>query len=303
MDLRQLESFVEVASLKSFSKAANKLYLTQPTITNHIQNLETELGTVLINRHGKTISLTEAGSILFEYALNIINLINTAEYKLSDYNGKIQGTLDISSSSIPKMYILPKLIKEFSTKYPAVIFNINMKDSNNVIENILNGYSDFGLVGAKYENKNLEYIKIIEDRIVVAVPNNKYKLKSYSEVDFDFILNEKIILREKGSGTRLVFENYLNTKNINLKKLNIIAYLDDNETIKSFITEGIGISFMSLLSITDEIKKGLIKPFFINDFKQSRSFYFVFHKKRHLSPVAQAFKNFFENYIKNDFLK
>ena len=113
MDLRQLETFVEVASLKSFSKAARKLFLTQPTITNHIQNLEKELGTVVINRHGKTISLTEAGNVLCEYALNIINLRNTAYYKLSDYKGRIQGTLEISSSSIPKQYILPSILQSF----------------------------------------------------------------------------------------------------------------------------------------------------------------------------------------------
>jgi len=303
MDLRQLETFVEVASLKSFSKAAKKLFLTQPTITNHIQNLEKEVGTILINRQGKGISLTDAGNVLFEYALNIINMRNTAYYKLSDYKGKIQGTLEISSSSIPKQYILPNILKSFVSKFPQVSFNINKSDSKNVIEDILEGYSDFGLVGAKYNNKNLEYIKIADDKLVVAVQNNEhYPFEPYTEIDLDFLLKENLILREEGSGTRLSFENYLKLQKINLSNLNIKAFIDDNETIKSFIKMGMGISIISLLSLESEIKTGTIKPYLIKDFNNNRSFYFVYHNKRHLSPLAQAFKEFMEKYIINKIL-
>lgn len=113
MDFRQLETFIEVANLKSFSRAAEKLYITQPTVTNHIQNLEKELGTLLINRSGKNISLTEAGSLLYEYAINIINTCEMAKFDLASYKGRIQGHINIYSSSVPRKHILPNIMVSF----------------------------------------------------------------------------------------------------------------------------------------------------------------------------------------------
>ncbi len=123
MDFRQLETFIEVADSKSFSRAAEKLYITQPTVTNHIQNLEKELGgTLLINRSGKNISLTDAGELLYKYAINIVNYCEMAKFDLAEHKGRIQGHLSIFSSSVPRKYILPQIIKDFSMKYPNVSF-------------------------------------------------------------------------------------------------------------------------------------------------------------------------------------
>lgn len=299
MDLRQLETFVVVINLKSFSKAAKKLFLTQPTITNHIQNLENELGTILINRHGKNISPTSAGNILYDYALNIINMRDMAAFKLNEYKGKFEGTLEISSSSIPKQYILPKILTQFSSKYPEVKFSISKNDSKNVIESILDGFSDFGLVGAKYNSNNLEYIKLIDDNLVIVTPNNEnFPYECGVELDYEFLIKQKIIMREEGSGTRLGFEDYLSRSNYNLENLNIIAHIEDNETIKRFIELGFGISILSKLAIKKEIESGLMKYYNIKSFDDTRSFYFVYHKKRHLSPLAQTFKDFILHYIK-----
>ncbi len=114
MDFRQLETFIEVADSKSFSRAAEKLYITQPTVTNHIQNLEKELGgTLLINRSGKNISLTDAGELLYKYAINIVNYCEMAKFDLAEHKGRIQGHLSIFSSSVPRKYILPQIIKDF----------------------------------------------------------------------------------------------------------------------------------------------------------------------------------------------
>ncbi len=298
LDFRQLETFIEVVNRKSFSKAAQKLYLTQPTVTSHIQNLENEIGTFLLNRSGKSITPTEAGNLLYKYALNIINMRNMAEFDLGVYKGKIQGHLEISSSSIPRHYVLPLLLKEFTDKYPDVTFSLTDFDSKKVVEGIIDGVTDFGIIGAKYHSSQLEYIDLIEDRLFAVVPNNKdYPWEEYTELDFDFLLKNRIILREKGSGTRALLENKLKEKKLDLESFNIVAYIEDIETIKKFIELGIGISFISERAIKREKDMGILKPYSIKGLDLKRKFYFVYHKKRQLSPLSQTFKDFVIEYI------
>lgn len=300
LDLRQLETFVEVSNLKSFSKAAKKLYIAQPTVTSHVQNLEKELGTILINRSGKNMTLTEAGDLLYKYAINIINTCEMAKFQLASYKGEVQGHLNIFSSSIPRKYILPNILKEFTLKYPNVTFSLINKDSKGVVKSILNGDSDFGIVGAKYPSKNLNYIEIIEDKLLLTTPNNsKFPQKNYSYLDKDVILKEKIIFREDGSGTRKLLERELEKNNINKELLNIVAYIEDTETIKKLIFLKVGISFLSQRAILEELNTEKFKVFNIKDFNLNRKFYFTYHKNRQLSPLSETFKNFILEYIKN----
>ena len=137
MDVKQLEAFVAVAKYKSFSKAARELFLTQPTVSAHIQNLEKELDAVLFNRNNKCITLTKSGEILLENAVSILNNCKKAIYDIKEYSGKIEGLIDIASSSIPETYILPDFIKSFSSKYPDVKFSISHYDSQYAISEIL----------------------------------------------------------------------------------------------------------------------------------------------------------------------
>ncbi len=295
-----METFIEVVNLKSFSKAAEKMFLTQPTITNHIQSLEEELGTLLINRSGKRISVTDAGSILYRYALEIVNMRDLAQFNLNEYEGKIEGHLEISTSSIPEQYVIPHILKEFIEQYPNVTFTINHEDSKRVVEDITNGYINYGIVGAKYDSDALEYIDFFEDHLIVVVPNNEnYVWKPYETLDIGFLLKQKIILREKGSGTRLLVEKALKEKNLKIDSLDIISCIEDNETIKKLVELGLGISFISEIAVQKEIKLGLIKPYYIKDLELKRKFYFVYHKNRYLSPLAQEFKNFVIEYTNN----
>lgn len=293
LDFRQLETFIQVIKLKSFSKAAEKLYLTQPTITSHIQNLENELGTVLLNRSGKCITPTGAGNLLYKYALNIVNMRNMAQFDLGVYKGRIQGHIDISISSIPRHYVLPLLLKDFINKYPDVTFSITDYDSKDVIDSIVDGDTDFGIVGAKYSSTHLEYTELINDNLVVITPNNiDYPWDNYEELDAEFLLKEKLILREKGSGTRRLIEGELKEIDIDIDDLNVIAYIDDTDAIKRFVEIGIGISFASEVAVQREVEMGLVKAFLIKNLNLSRVFYFVSHKKRQLSPLSKTFKDF-----------
>ena len=300
MDLRQLETFVEVAKLKSFSKAAEKLFITQPTVTNHIQNLEKELGTLLINRFGKKITLTDAGNLLYKYAINIINSCEMAKFDLATYQGKIQGHLHIYSSSVPRKYVLPNIIKNFLTKYPDVSFNLSDKDSKKVVKSILDGETDFGIVGAKYPSNSLEYIELMEDKLLLITPNTPvYDKPNYSYIDKNVLFKDKILFREEGSGTRDLIESKLEKAGISLGQLNVMAYIEDTETIKELVSLGVGVSFLSEKAVSDDIKLDKYKVYYINDIDLTRKFYFVFHKNRQLSPLSETFKNFILEYIKD----
>lgn len=298
MDLRQLETFVEVCKYKSFSKAAEKLYITQPTVTSHIQNLENELGTILINRSGKNMTLTQAGSMLFKYAVDIINTCEMAKFDLNSYRGKINGHLDISSSSVPRQYVLPKLLKEFTSLYPDVTFSLKDKDSKQVVRSILNWETDFGIVGAMYPSKNLEHIELMEDKLLLVTANNKnYPYKNYETLDSDILFKEKLIIREKGSGTRELLEETLKKNKISSNSLKILACIEDTETIKNLIAIGAGISFLSERSINDQYSMEKFKVFNIKNFNLIRKFYFVYHKNRQLSPLSETFKKFILEHI------
>lgn len=291
MDFKQLESFVTIAKLKSFSRAADKLFLTQPTISNHIHLLEKELGTILFNRTNKNISLTEAGEILYEYAISILNKKEHAYFSLNEFKGKIEGILDISSSSIPELYYLTDLISKFSLKYPGVKYSLMKYDTRQVFDKIISGDIDFGIVGSMRDTNNLEYIEIMEDDIVLVGPTSG-PLASQGDLNFEDLTNIPFVVREDGSGTRAAVVEYLNKHNIQFDQLNIIAEIENEETIKKLVQLGLGYTFMSHLSIERELQDGSLRLISVNSETISRKFYFVYHKKRVLSPLSETFKNF-----------
>lgn len=293
MEFNQLESFINVVNLKSFSKAAEKLFLTQPTVSNNVQSLEKELGTVLINRNNKKISVTEEGELLYSYAVNMLNMRDQATCEIGKLKGRICGNLELSSSTIPQQYILPRYLKEFSMKYPDMTFTINQGDSKKVVDDVIKGYTNYGITGAVYESKQLEYIPFYEDRIVLAVSHNdRFPLDDYAEMDLELLRRENLIMREEGSGTRKILEKALEDADMNISSMNILSSVESNETIKKMVELDMGVTFMSEIAIENEIKLKLIKPLLVKGLDIRRQFYFVYSKNRYLSPLAEKFKEF-----------
>ena len=293
MEFNQLESFINVVNLKSFSKTAEKLFLTQPTVSNNVQSLEKELGTVLINRNNKKISVTEEGELLYSYAVNMLNMRDQATCEIGKLKGRICGNLELSSSTIPQQYILPRYLKEFSMKYPDMTFTINQGDSKKVVDDVIKGYTNYGITGAVYESKQLEYIPFYEDRIVLAVSHNdRFPLDDYAEMDLELLRRENLIMREEGSGTRKILEKALEDADMNISSMNILSSVESNETIKKMVELDMGVTFMSEIAIENEIKLKLIKPLLVKGLDIRRQFYFVYSKNRYLSPLAEKFKEF-----------
>jgi len=293
LEFNQLESFLSVVKHRSFSKAAKELYLTQPTVSNNIQGLEKELNTTLLDRKSKTITLTDSGKIFYNYALELINIREQALHNISNHSNNIEGIIEITVSSIPEQFILPYIIKDFTKIHPKISFSVSTKNSKEIADDILEGRKSYGIVGTKFSSQILKYISFYEDELVLATPdNNDYPMPIDTTLDLDILFKENFVLRTEGSGTRLFLEKCLNNIDISIDDLNVVALIDSNEMIKKMIELGLGVSFVSKISIKNEIALGLIKSFRVRDLDLKRNFYFIYSKNRTLSPIIETFKDF-----------
>lgn len=301
MDIRQIETFVEVVRLESFSKAAEKLFITQPTVSNHITALEKEVGSDLIDRSGRLFRITPTGQILYEHAEKIIDQINNAKYEIDAYDQGLQGKISILSSSIPREYILPDLIKSFLEEHPKISFSLQGSDSKEAIKRILTYENDFAIVGKMNDNPKLDFVKLVKDSSVLIVPNDKFEnLENGDTIKFEDILDENFILREYGSASLETIINAIYQSSKDARKLRIVGTCDDNEAIKSLVSKGVGLSFMNRIAVERDIKEKRFKYLNIKGVDFSRDFYFLYHREKPLSPLGKRFKEFVLDYVKNE---
>lgn len=292
MDFRHLESFAAVAKVRSFSKAADTLFLTQPTISNHINHLETEMNALLINRSNKKITLTPAGELLLSHVLIILNERDKALFDLEQYKGEITGTLEIAASSTPERYLLTDMLCSFSARYPSVSFNLMRLDSKQVLDKLLSGEIDFGIVGTQNDSKNqLIFTEIGQDEVILVGPTDGLlsRLKTLKACD---LTKHRLLLRESGSGTRSTVESKLSEIGIRLEHLQIAATMENTETIKDAVAKGMGLAFISSKAAEKDLADGRLRHIPIDDLSITRSFYFVYHKHMLLSPLSEKFRLF-----------
>lgn len=290
MDFKQIEVFVHVVKHKSFSKAADAIYLTQPTISAHISSLERELGIKLIDRSSKDAEPTQAGKLFYEHAVNLINIRDNAIFNLSKYNNTLKGKIEIAASTVPSQNILPKLIKNFSTQYKDISFSITQMDSVQVAEAINDKKFEIGIVGTKIDEVKFNCSHIVDDKLVLITPNmGKYIEWNEESIPFSRLSKEGFIMREAGSGTRGEFERIVKESGLSKGSINIIAQMNSIEAIKQSVSMGLGVSIVSLLSVLDYLKYGMLKAFDIQGLDLSRAFYVIHLKNRPLSPLNKVF--------------
>jgi DNA-binding transcriptional LysR family regulator len=296
MELRQLEAFVKVVELQSFSKAAKNLFLTQPTISSHIVSLEKELNVKLIDRTTKNVKTTSAGEKLYEYAKEILEI---KEDLYQEFGAKSQTdeSIVIAGSTIPSQYILPELISAFKKQNENIYFSINHGDSQYVIDEILKHKVDIGFVGVRDENSKLNFIPFYEDKLVIITPNEThYKGLLEKPNTLNNLLKEPIILREKGSGTLKSSERFLESKKIEGSKLNVVARINDQEIIKRSVSKGMGISIMSKKSAQDFAEEGKVLMYEPKGEAICRNLYIVFEKRKRFSRLEKSFIEFCSDY-------
>jgi DNA-binding transcriptional LysR family regulator len=297
VDFKQIEAFVYVVKYKSFSKAADAIYLTQPTVSAHVSSLENELGIKLIDRSGKDIYLSKAGKLFYEYAINMLNSRDHAVCKIREFARDISGTLEVVASTVPAQYLLPELLVAFRKCYSDINFIVHQSDSAKVAENILESGAEIGITGSIIEDEKLVYENILNDKLVLIVPNNKrFQSIDAKDIDFNPFLKEPFILREEGSGTRKEFEKFLRSEGIDCRSLNIIALMNSTEAVKQAVSQGLGISIISRMAVEDYERFELIKVLDIESSYLERNFYLTYHKNRTISPVTEAFKEFIRKF-------
>ncbi len=282
--------FVAVAQAKSFSKAAELLFISQPTVTSNIKKLEDELGIVLFHRSNKNVTLTEGGAIFYPYAAELINVYENAEHSLTGYKKSVEGRLEVYASTIPEQYLLPFAVKAFKERFPLVDITIRHYASERVLEKVLGGFINIGFVGAKRPCDSLEYIDFYYDRLVLITPSDKVLPKN--PIHITELVGEDIILREEGSGTKSLFENALRKNKLNMTMFGSQITVESLAAIKKMVALGLGISFVPYIAIQDEIKSGQLKMYEIDDLNLERNYSLVCTKNRHLSPVEKKFKDF-----------
>jgi DNA-binding transcriptional LysR family regulator len=288
MDFKQIEAFITVARLKSFSKAANAIYLSQPTISSHILSLEKELKVQLFDRNSKEVNLTPAGRCFLDYAVDIINTRNTAISSLCDFNNNIRGSLNISASTTPCNTIVPILISNFSKLYPDINFNIVEQSSGKIIDDIINLNCEIGIVGSIIDSDKIKSYCLMEDSLVL-VSNPSMNIPD--NVTLDMLSKYKFIMREKNSATRKTFEEELSNLGYLLSSLNVCCEVNNLDTLLQFVKAGLGISIVSKQVAKDYIDYGKLKYSMIDELSLKRSIYLVINSKRTLTPTARAFLN------------
>lgn len=297
MDLWQLNIFLKVIELKSFSKAGKAVHLSQPTISSHIKDLEDYLGCKLIDRLGKEAAPTKAGELLYSYAKKLINLKDETEAAMAEFQGAIKGNLKIGGSTIPGGYILPKIIGGFIKKYPGAKISLNISSTDEIISHILSGDFELAVVGAQTSDKKIWQEKIIEDELCLIIhPGHPWTGKEY--VSAEELSREPFIMRETGSGTMKSFLSHMEEKGVSRESLNITAEMGSTEAVKEAVKSGLGASIVSRIAAASEIASGSLSAIEIEGIKLSRSFYLTIHSERTQSPICRAFKDFVQDRFK-----
>jgi len=298
MDIEQIRAFVNVATLKSFSEAAEKMFISQPSVSVKVKALEEELGVILLDRSkAREPVLTEAGRIFLDYAHSIIELQGSCLEKLSGQREAASGLVYIGASTVPGIYLLPSLISQFKKINSSIDFNVDILDTSAVLEGVLNYSYDLGLVGLIKEDERLKYACLAEDELVLCA--KKGLITETSEqgeaVSIEALMDYHLLMREKGSATRQVLEKKMSEKGFSLNNFPGITYINHLEGIKHSVKEGLGVAVVSRLSCQDMLKAGTIDIFRIKDLDLRRSLYLVYHYSRVLGNAAKTFKDYMIN--------
>ncbi len=296
MDLWQLHIFCKVVELASFSKAGKTVHLSQPTVSSHIRDLEEHFGCRLIDRLSKEVLPTKAGELLYDYARKLLSLRDETETALADFHGKVRGRLVIGGSTIPGVYILPKVVGHFVSRYPDVRISLRIGDTDSVIADILSGELELGIVGARTGEKKTVQEKLLADRMRLIVPAD-HKWADREQIEADMLLQEPFIVREPGSGTLKAIRSSLSRIGHDMEQLNIIAEMGSTAAVIQGIKSHVGISFLSCMAVTDELRAGSLRALKVRGLDLKRNFYLSFCKDRTPSPLSQVFTRFLKEIL------
>ncbi|WP_392486538.1 LysR substrate-binding domain-containing protein [Haloimpatiens sp. FM7315] len=287
MNLEHLQSFYITVKSNSISKAAQILHLTQPGLSGQIKNLENELGVSLLNRSNKGVELTEEGKVVFNYAHTMLSIQGNIKRDLVNLHEDSPKLLIGSCKSLGE-YALPCSIFTFKHLYEEVDIHMEVLNSTEVIQNLQDHTVNIGIVQYNPKLNEISSIPIVSDELILVGPSDK----SPKIITLEELKKIPLILRETQSGTRKIIKEALNTKDINLKDLNIIYALNSPESIKSSILSGKGFSFLPKLAVAQELKKQSIRKVEVENLNIIFEYYIIYREKYAFKKYEQMFVDF-----------
>ena len=299
MDDHKLRVFCTVAETKSFSKASEIIHLTQPAVSLQVQALEEIYETKLFDRSGGSVTLTPAGELLYKHAKDILGLYASARKDINAMMGLVKGNLSVGASSTIGNYLLPSVLVAFRRNHPRISINLIVGNTKVVVEKLLAGEIDLGLVEGDVTKHKLVAEKLIPDELVVVMsPDHDWaKRKSLSVSE---LAKEPFIMREEGSGTRQMIEKRLIENKIDPASIPVSLYLGSTEAIKTAVQDGLGVSILSAWAARKEIRAGILKAASFKDAKFTRNFSLIQRKKGFSSHTMEEFLEFLRIYSFED---
>ncbi len=289
--LRQLRVFESVSKHLSYTKAAEELHLSQPAVSMQVRQLEDVVGLPLFEKMGKKVTLTEAGRTFRSYSQNVQNELSQAKEMMQALKGLNQGQLNIAVASTVNYYA-PRLLAEFHKKYPAIQLHLDVTNRESLLKKLRENDVDIVLMGQPPNDMDLKSQAIKENPLVIIAPP-EHPLTGKKKLKLKDLKNETFVMREQGSGTRIAMESLFEQHGLMYKEG---MQMTRNEAIKQAVRAGIGLSVVSTHTIQLELETGRLCILDVHPFPVIRHWHMVYRSGKRLSPSANAFVNFVQEY-------
>jgi DNA-binding transcriptional LysR family regulator len=284
MDFDQLHTFLEIVRLKSFSKAAQTCYRTQPAISAQVRQLEQELRTELFERFGSRISLTTAGRIFTDYAEQMLDLLKRAKDSIAELEHNPRGELVIAANEATCIYVLPKVFSQYREQFPQVQLQVDRSYGSRVVEAVMENTADFGLTQLPVEEKRLQVVSIYHDEIRLIVPA-RHPLAERKVITPQDLTEDFLLLPKQGK-TRARLNEWFELVEDQIK---VSMELDSTEMMKRFVLAGLGLTFLAVSNCREESAAGKLKAIPLAPEPMIRRLGLIYRKDKALSKAALGF--------------
>jgi len=300
MNFKQLEAFLWVAELQSFTKAARQLYMSQPAVSFQIKALEEDLEVTLFKRGDKKIVLTDAGRLLYPEAKQMFRHYQKIKAGLDDLKGLKTGHLVVGAGTIPGEYLLPLLIGEFKKRYPGIQVTLKVSGSGQVERWVREREIDLGITGMSVESEGIECLPWLQDQLLLIVPPS-HPWVDLGTIELSDLKKEVMIFREQGSGTRRTIEQKLAEHNIDVSEITVGMELGSTRAVITAVEAGLGVSIVSRYAARESLELGWVREVQVAGFDLRRTLYQVRHSQNLGGFAVEAFTEFINDPQIRDF--
>jgi len=295
--IKEFQTFAAIVQERSFTKAAEKTFQSQSAVSKQLKKLESIIGAKLIERYEREVLTTELGEVFYQYAIVILESYNSALEAISELQNLQGGFLDIGASTLPGEYILPSLIGGFKRQFPKIDIRMQIAKTDEIISMLKSRATQIAFIGANVVDDDIEVMPYLDDELVLIRSKNIAKTENNSKSAIETAL-QNLIIREQGSGTRKVIEEFLVKKGYKIPAK--AMQLGSNRAILSAVASGIGYSFLSKWVIQDAIKLRQVEQVPITEGNIKRKIYTATLKNRYINPATIAFIEYIEDVNSKD---